>query len=176
MEGTNKECEQNMKSLSSSPTVLDGCMVLSMDFCLFSLSLSLRRWQRWWWWWWCALSWLRTWPAPIEDWVRSGRSRSKSLSLASWWCCVSEDAERLMGLRSTIGWGREEKRPGMWTNKLHVNVDEVVLPKPLVLDHVDIHTRTYKQKIDTHRWHNQPPAADYQPVLLQPTGGCNVWE
>lgn len=112
MEGTQKHWWTSTtfvenKSPTSSPTVLDGCMGLSMDFCFFSLSLSLRRWQRWWWWWWCDLSWLRTCPAPIRDWARSGRSRSKSLSLTSWWCCVSEDAERLMGLRSTIGWGGE---------------------------------------------------------------------
>lgn len=33
-----------------------------------------------------------------------------------------------------------------------------------------------KQEVDTHIWHNQPPAVDYQPVLLKPTGGCNIWE
>lgn len=95
-------------SFFSSPTVLDGCTdaALSSDFCfLVSLSLSLRRWQRWWWWWWWARSWPWICPDPIEDWAKPGRSRSYSLSPTSWrCCCVSEDAERLMGLRSTIGW------------------------------------------------------------------------
>lgn len=89
-----------------SPTVLDGCTdaTLSRDFCFLSLSLSLRRWQRWWWWWWWALSWLWTCPGPIEDWAKSDRSRSYSPSPTSCrCCCVSEDAERLIGLRSTIG-------------------------------------------------------------------------
>lgn len=163
-----------IESVSSSPTVLDGCMVLSKDLCFFSLSLSLRRWQRWWWWW-CTLSWLRTWPAPVEDWVGSGRSRSKSWSLASGRCCVSEDAERLMGLRSTIGWGREEKRAGMWRKKLRVHVDEAVLPKPLALDHVEIYTLTSKQKTDTQM--AQPATSSgLSPVLLQPAGGGSIWE
>lgn len=94
-----------------SPTVLDGCTVvtLSRDFCFFSLSLSLRRWQRWWWWWWWALSWLC--PGPAEDWATSERSRLYVFSPSSWRCfCVSEDAERLMGLRSTIGWEGEGGR------------------------------------------------------------------
>lgn len=96
-----------------SPTVLDGCTdaALSSDFCFLSLSLSLRRWQRWWWWWWWALSWPWTCPGPVDDCAKLGRSRSYSFSPSSWrYCCVSEDAERLIGLRSTIGW--EGKRLG----------------------------------------------------------------
>lgn len=98
--------------------MLDGCtdVALSKDFCFLSLSLSLRRWQRWWWWWWWALSWPWTCPGPVEDWAKLGRSRLYSLRPASWWCCcVNEDAERFIGLRSTIGWeGKRTRRGEVW--------------------------------------------------------------
>lgn len=93
-----------------SPTVLDGCTdeALSMVFCFLSLSLSRRLWQRWWWWWWWTLSCSCTGPDSIRVW--SGLTRSYSLSSTSWWRCgVSEDAERRIGLRSTIGWVRQER-------------------------------------------------------------------
>lgn len=104
-----------------SPTVLDGCTdeALSRDFCFLSLSLSRRLWQRWWWWWWWTLSCPWTGPDSVDDWAWSSRSRSYSLSSTSWWRCgVSEDAERRIGLRSTIGWVREGRHEeGGWESK-----------------------------------------------------------
>lgn len=124
-----------------SPTVLDGCTdaTLSRDVCFLSLSLSLRLWQRWWWWWWWALSWPWTCPGPVEDWAKPGRSRSYSLS-----CGVSEDAERLMGLRSTIGW---EKSGEAW-GESRAEGRLWFLPKPLVLDHQNIHHTQMTQPMD----------------------------
>lgn len=163
MEGTQKHWWTTAtfvenKSPTSSPTVLDGCMGLSMDFCFFSLSLSLRRWQRWWWWWWCDLSWLRTCPAPIRDWPRSGRSRSKSLSLTSWWCCVSEDAERLMGLRSTMGWGG--KRNGQICEETRHRRRRCGWGRFSWTSFTGSRKKyTHKQKIYAHKWHNQLPGS-----------------
>lgn len=113
-----------------SPTVLHGCT----DSCFLSFSLSLRRWQRWWWWWWWALSWLWTCLGPVEDWVKLCRSRSNSLSPTSGrCCCVSEEAERLIGLRSTIGW--QGKRSVQTYKKRSRNRTVEILPKLLMLDH-----------------------------------------
>ncbi len=134
-----------------SPTVVDGCTdaALSRDFCFLSLSFSLRRWQRWWWWWWWALSW--PWTCPVEDWATSGCSRSYSLRLNSWrCCCVSEDAERLIGLRSTIGWEGKRNMPRREEKEEQRDGCGVFLPKLLVLDHQNIHDTQMTQPVDSN--------------------------
>lgn len=149
-----------------SPTVLEGwsAVALSRDFCFLSLSLSLRRWQRWWWWWWWALSWPCNCPSPVEDWARPGRSRSYSLSPTSWcrWG-VSEDAERLIGLRSTMGCGRRrsvERR------------DEKVEQGGRLWWFYPNHLYWITKTSTTNKWHNRWMATfslktDVQSVLLQ---------
>lgn len=131
----------------SSPTVLDGCTdgAPSRDFCF--LSLSRRRWQRWWWWWWWALSWPRACPDSVDDWAWSGRSRSYSLSSTSWCRCgISEDAERRMGLRSTIGWVRDEKHgEERWESRAE---DHLVWSNP---NHLLVHQNIHSTQMTQHQ-------------------------